>query len=135
MTKAMEDRARIEMKINPRYLWVDEQPQWRAQRLLARSDLCVLSSRMEGGANVLSEAIVASVPILASRIPGTLGILGEGYPGYFTVGNTRELASLMIQAETDPAFIRELIRWGERLIHHFNPRREKEVWAELLCEL
>jgi putative glycosyltransferase (TIGR04348 family) len=135
MTEAMRDRARKEMAINPRYHWFKEQPPWRAQRLLAQSDLCVLSSHMEGGANVLSEAIVASVPILASKIPGTVGILGEDYPGYFTVGNTRELASLMMRAETDPAFTQALIRWGERVMHHFNPGREKESWAELLSEL
>lgn len=134
MTKAMEDRARKEMKVNPRYLWVHEQPQGRARRLLERSDLCVLSSRMEGGANVLSEAIVASVPVLASKIPGTVGILGENYPGYYTVGSTRELTSLMSRAETDPAFIREMISWGERLIHLFNPEYEKRSWAELLGE-
>ncbi|HKV37892.1 MAG TPA: selenoneine biosynthesis selenosugar synthase SenB [Blastocatellia bacterium] len=135
MTEAMEQRARREMKTNRRYMWFGEQPPARAQRILGGSDLCVLSSRMEGGANVLSEAIVASVPILASRIPGSIGILGEEYPGYFTTGGTRELASLMVRAEADPAFTTELICWCDKLIPQFKPCREKEAWAGLLDEL
>ena len=135
MTKEMEDCARAEMRINPRYQWVGEQPQWRSHRTLAQSDLCVLSSRMEGGANVLSEAIVASVPILASRVAGTVGILGEGYPGYFAVGSTRELARLMRRAETELAFLRELADWCKGLAPRFSPLREKAAWAGLLCEL
>jgi len=41
--------------------------------------------------NVLSEAIVAGVPVLASRIAGNIGILGQRYPGLFRVGDAREL--------------------------------------------
>src|ERR1700694_956207 len=68
LTEAMADRAPKEMRVNQRYEWLGEQSRSRVRRILAKSRLCVLSSRMEGGANVLSEAIVASVPILASRI-------------------------------------------------------------------
>jgi putative glycosyltransferase (TIGR04348 family) len=135
MTKEMEDEAREEMRENPRYHWLGEQPQWKTHRLLARSDLCVLSSRMEGGANVLSEALVANVPVLASKIAGTVGILGEDYPGYFEVGNTRQLARLMRRAETELPFLTELIQWGERLAPKFAPAREQAAWAELLSEL
>src|SRR2546425_1738890 len=91
MTKAMARRARAESKRNRRYRWLDEQPRWRVRRILARSQLTVVSSRIEGGANVLSESLVASVPVLASRIPGNVGVLREDYPGYFTVGDTRGL--------------------------------------------
>jgi glycosyltransferase involved in cell wall biosynthesis len=135
MTKEMEDVAREEMRVNPRYRWIGEQPQWRAHRLLASSNLFILSSQMEGGANVLSEALVAKVPILASRIAGTVGILGEDYPGYFAVGNTQELAQLLLRAETDLLFLSELAQWGERLAPEFMPAREKAAWAELLSEL
>ena len=74
---------------------------------------------------MLSEAIVASVPILASRIAGTVGILGEGYPGYFAVGNTRELSRLMKRAETELAFLMELTDWCKGLAPQFSPLREK----------
>jgi putative glycosyltransferase (TIGR04348 family) len=134
MTKEMEECARAEMRVNPRYRWLGEQPRWRAHRIVAHSDLCVLPSRMEGGANVLSEAIVASTPVLCSRIAGTVGILGEDYPGYFDVGSTRGLARLMIRAETDLPFLREMTQWCRKLGPQFAPAREEAAWAHLLRE-
>src|SRR5207237_5061428 len=89
MTREMEKRARREERINPRYRWLGELSPARALRALAQSQLCIISSRMEGGANVLSEAIVSSVPVLGSRIDGNVGILGADYPGLFGVGDTR----------------------------------------------
>src|ERR1051325_8813480 len=108
MTEAMARRARGEADRNHRYCWLGELTRSRAQRILAGSQLCVLSSRMEGGANALSEAIVAGVPVLASRIDGNVGILGEDYPGLFDVGDTRELARLLIRAETEQHFLSDL---------------------------
>jgi glycosyltransferase involved in cell wall biosynthesis len=95
----------------------------------------VLSSRLEGGANVLSEAIVTSVPVIASRIPGTVGILGANYPGYFTVGDTRELMRLLIRAETEPDFLSLLRSQGDKLVKLFEPAREQNAWEELLGEI
>src|SRR5262249_52332686 len=71
--------ARKQMAREPRYRWLGELPRSRARRLLARSHLLVLSSRLEGGANVLSEAIVEGVPAVASRIDGSVGLLGGDY--------------------------------------------------------
>jgi putative glycosyltransferase (TIGR04348 family) len=135
MSHAMAARARAETKVNPRYLWLGEQLRWRVRRILTQSHLCVLSSRLEGGANVLSEAIVASAPVIASRIPGTVGILGEDYPGYFTVGDTRELRRLLIRAETDPDFLSLLRSKCGELAELFEPEREQKVWKDLLGEL
>jgi glycosyltransferase involved in cell wall biosynthesis len=128
-------RARAEMKTNPRYRWLGEQPAGRVRRILNRSCLFVLSSRVEGGANVLGEAIVAGTPVLASRISGSVGILGEGYAGYFEVGDTNGLASLMRRAETEQSFVAELKKQCSRLVPLFDPAREEAAWAELLGEL
>src|SRR5260370_39506951 len=68
MTKQMLEKARGEMKFNPRYRWLGEMSRARTLRVLAHSDLCVISSRMEGGANVLSEAILAAVHVPAFQI-------------------------------------------------------------------
>jgi putative glycosyltransferase (TIGR04348 family) len=135
MSDGMAARARAEIEKNPRYLWLGEQPRWRTRRILARSHLCVLSSRMEGGANALSESIVASVPVVASRIPGTVGILGEDYPGYFNVGDTRELRRLLVRAEADPDFLSLLKSKGDELAGLFEPEREQKAWKDLLGEL
>jgi putative glycosyltransferase (TIGR04348 family) len=135
MTGAMANRARTEMGVNERYQWLGEQPQSGVRRVLERSSLCVLSSRMEGGANVLSEAIAATVPILASRIDGNVGILGEDYPGYFEVGNTAELARLLTRIESSPSFLEELRAWINGLAYLVDPAREKQAWSDLISEL
>jgi len=135
MTKAMERRARAETKRNPRYRWLGEQPRWRVRRILARSQLTVVSSRMEGGANALSESLVASVPVLGSRIPGNVGVLREDYPGYFAVGDTRGLAQLLRRAENDAAFYAYLSTRCRKLARLFDPAREVEAWSSLLNEV
>ena len=128
-------QARAESLRNPRYEWLGDLSHARAQRVLAESDLMVLSSRMEGGANVISEAVVAGVPIAASRIASTVAILGPDYPGYFPVGDTRQLAALMTRAETDAAFYRRLKRRCERLASQFEPAAERDAWRRLIAEL
>lgn len=135
MTGEMANRARKEMSANKRYRWLGEQPQSAVRRILKRSCLCVLSSRLEGGANVLSEALVASVPILASRIDGNVGILGIDYPGYFDVGDTRQLARLLSRAETSPGYLAELRSWGKTLSRLVDPAREERAWSDLIGEL
>jgi len=135
MTPQQERRALTEMKTNPRYRWLGEQPAARVRRILRRSDVCVLSSRSEGGANSLGEAIVAGVPVLASRIPGSVGILGDNYPGYFESGATNELTGLMNRAERDAAFFGKLKQACNRLVPLFDPAREEASWLELLDEL
>ncbi len=128
-------RARKEMTCNARYRWLGELPRWKALRTLARCRLLVLTSTMEGGANVISEAIAASVPIISSRIPGSIGLLGEDYPGYFPTGDTASLASLLERAETDAAFYDSLRSWCERLAPLVDPARERQSWQNLLRDL
>jgi len=135
MTSGMAHRARNEISVNSRYLWLGEQQQSSVRRILSMSCLSVLSSRMEGGANVLSEAIAASVPILASRIDGNVGILGSNYPGYFDVGDTGQLARLLTRAETSPKYLGELKAWSKRLAPLVDPAREEQAWADLIAEL
>jgi putative glycosyltransferase (TIGR04348 family) len=135
MTKDMADRARREMRVNPRYRWLGEQPGWRVQQILTSSTLCVLSSKLEGGANAVSEAIAVGVPLLASRIPGSVGLLGGRYPGYFDLGDTQALARLLNRAETDREFLTALKSQCAKLVPLFRPARERAAWSQLLNEL
>ena len=129
------DRVRAEAKRNPRYLWKGELPRWQAKRLLASSRLLLVTSRLEGGPNVISEAAVAGVPVLATRVPGNIGLLGKTYPGYFDVGDTEGLAELMRRAETDRAFYADLVRHVRALKRLFHPARELAAWKLELEEL
>jgi putative glycosyltransferase (TIGR04348 family) len=128
-------RARAEMAANPRYFWRDDVPAAAVRRLLARSHAMVISSRSEGGANVISEAAVAGVPILASRIDGNVGLLGAGYPGYFPVGNTQALARLLQRIEREPRFAMQLGQALRRRAALFRPAREVAAWRRLLASL
>lgn len=130
-----EARARAEMRANPRYRWLGPRPRLEALRILAGSRLLLLSSEMEGGANVVTEAIACGVPVLSTRIEGSLGLLGDHYPGYFPVGDDAALAILLARAERDPAFYRELEDACARLAPMVHPDRELEAWRALLAEL
>jgi putative glycosyltransferase (TIGR04348 family) len=131
----MVERAREEAAVNPRYRWLGELPRWRALRVLARSRLLALTSRMEGGANVVSEALAVGVPVVSSRIAGSIGILGADYPGYFPTGDTAALARLLERCETDTTFYGELKARCERLRPLIDPARERRAWENLLAEL
>ena len=97
---AQARKARTEMAANPRYVWRGEVPRWQVRRALARVHAMVTSSIMEGGANVVSEAVVAGVPVIASDIPGNVGLLAL-YPA----GDTEALYALLHRAETDSGFL------------------------------
>lgn len=135
LTPAMQRRAIVETERNTRYCWHGDVPHWRMLRRLARSRLLVLSSKLEGGANVVSEAIAAQVPVLSTRISGTIGLLGPNYPGYFRVGDTHDLVRQLQRAESDPQFYSRLssaCRQQSRLV---DPRLELASWQKLLAEL
>jgi Glycosyltransferase len=103
------EAARTEMRGNPRYRWLGEVPGWQVRRFLAKTHAMVLSSRLEGGANVVSEAVVANVPVLASDIPGSVGLLGRNYRGYYPVEDTTALARLLRRVEENPDFLNALL--------------------------
>lgn len=104
------EQARAEMRDNPRYAWRGDVPGWVVRKKFVKTRLMVSSSIMEGGANVVSEAIVAGVPVIASAIPGSMGLLGTDYPGYYPVRDTAALAEMLSRPETDPNFLDQLTR-------------------------
>ncbi len=134
LSESMADRARNEMQRNSRYQWVGELSPAQTKRRLARARLLVLSSKLEGGANVISEAVAVGTPIIASRISGSIGLLGEDYPGYFEVGNTRELNALLQRVEQDRQFYAKLERCCRRLLPLVEPSNERKLWKRLLDE-
>ena len=118
------DPALVPRTKDPRYRWLGSLPHARALRWLASSHAMVISSRMEGGANVVCEALRVGVPVLASRIPGNVGLLGAGYGGYFRVEDERALGRLLVRAATDRAFYRGLKQQIARLRPMVAPQAE-----------
>jgi putative glycosyltransferase (TIGR04348 family) len=128
----MAREARRRMRGEPRYRWLGGLPHARALAWLARSHLLVVSSRMEGGANVIAEAARIGTPVLASDVPGNIGMLGRGYPGYFPLGDERALARLMARAGREPEFYRRLRRALAARRALFAPAAERAALATAL---
>ena len=129
------EMAAAEMRSNPRYVWRGDRPRAEVRRLLGSARAMVLSSISEGGANVISEAAAAGLPVLASRIDGSVGLLGHDYPGYFPVGDTAALARLLQRIERKPEFLLRLHRAIMRRAGLFRPAAEKAAWKKLLGEI
>ena len=100
----LEREARAGMRADTRYRWLGNVPHARALAWMASSHAMVISSRMEGGANVVCEALRIGLPVLASRISGNIGLLGATYPGYYPVENAKALARLLRRASQDAGF-------------------------------
>lgn len=125
-------QADAETEANPRYRWLGPLSFDRARAVLAGSRLLVLSSTDEGGANVVSEAIVAGVPVLSTNIPGSRGLLGDDYAGYYPVGDHEALARLLERAESEASYLAALARQCRRLRPRFAPEAERKAWGALL---
>ncbi len=97
---AVED-ARVQMLGAKPHPWT--------RQAIRRAHLLLVPSRMEGGANVVVEAVTAGTAVLASRISGNLGMLGSDYPGYFDVGDAAALAAGIVRAHRDRAFLATLV--------------------------
>ena len=88
-------QARKLMKRDARYRWLGGRSHRGTLGWIARSHALVVSSLMEGGANVICEAARIGTPVLASRISGNIGMLGRDYPGYFPTFDEKALGRLM----------------------------------------
>jgi len=135
LAPGMRGEATRWMAREPRYRWLGSVPHARALAWLAKSHLLVVSSRMEGGANVIAEAARIGTPVLASRVPGNVGMLGRDYPGYFPLGDERALAKLLRRATSDAGYrprLRRALRLRRRL---FAPAAERAALLRALAPL
>jgi len=132
---AFEQLVRREQEENARYRWVGELGPDETAGLLAASRLMVLSSRMEGGARVIGEAVAHDTPVLSTRIAAAESLLGSDYPGLFPVADAGALAELLERCEGEPGFLDGLRRWCRRRADQFDPARERDALASLVGEL
>jgi putative glycosyltransferase (TIGR04348 family) len=135
MSSQMEDLARNFHATLDRYQWIGEVSHENALRMLSQSRLMVISSRMEGGAHVVSEAIALGIPVIASDIPGNRGLLGEDYPAYYPVGDESALANLLYRSETMPTFYASLQKHIDLRRELIKPAREKLSIQAMVCAL
>lgn len=86
----------------PNYRWLGLLPHGLTRAAIKRAHLLLHPSIMEGGANVIVEAIIAGTAVVASRMSGNIGMLGEDYAGYFPVGDADALAALLRKCLNEP---------------------------------
>lgn len=129
---ALGDEARVAMALCPGYRWLGAQPHARARRLIAGARALVHPSRVEGGANVVIEAVRSRVPVLASRIDGNVGLLGSDYDGYFPVGDAAALAGIMRRFVGDAGFAAHLVAQCALREPLFRPAAERRAVRALV---
>ncbi|MGH8702304.1 MAG: glycosyltransferase, partial [Burkholderiales bacterium] len=118
-----------------RYRWLGSKPHGETMRSLARSHVLVVSSVMEGGANVICEAARIGVPVLASRVSGNVGMLGGTYPGYFALHDDKALARLLERAARDSKYYHRLKDAVRARRRQFAPSAEGSAVRRLVQEL
>lgn len=128
-------RAVDEASTNARYRWLGELERDESLRLLASAAVLAVTSRLEGGANVVSEAIALGVPIIATRIDGTTGLVGVDHPGLVEVGDVESLSGLMRRCETDARFLEDLTGRSLARQHLTHVEHERRQWRQVLDAL
>jgi putative glycosyltransferase (TIGR04348 family) len=123
------------MACDRRYRWVGARPHAWTRQAIKRAHLLILPSLMEGGANVIVEAVTAGTAVLASRVSGNVGMLGRDYAGYFSVGDAAALAGLVLRCRTDPAFYRSLASGCRARRALFTPARERAGLLSVVGEV
>ena len=128
-------QARLAEADNPKYRWLGgvahESTRWHIQR----ADVLVHCSRMEGGAHVVMEAVCSGTPVLASKVDGNVGMLGEDYVGYFAWGDAQGLTDLLVRCREDAAFLAHLRAQCEARSPLFHPAKEQAALIDLIKAL
>ena len=121
---ALGEEAAALAASEPRYRFAGALPHGLARAAMRRAHVLVHPSRMEGGANVIAEALTGGTSVIASRMEGNVGMLGADHPGYFPVGDAQALADALVRFHGSPAF-RQALRAAEaRRRALFAPARE-----------
>jgi putative glycosyltransferase (TIGR04348 family) len=129
---ALEREARATMARDPRYRWIGALPHGFARGVIRRAHLLVHPSVLEGGANVIVEAVLSGTPVLASRVSGNVGMLGPRYPGYFEVGDAKGLARALARLCAAPSALRSLATACRERRALFTPAAERAAVRALV---
>jgi putative glycosyltransferase (TIGR04348 family) len=132
------DAARATQRACPNYRWLGGLPHAATRARIQRAHVLVHSSRMEGGAHVILEAVLCGTPVLASNVPGNVGMLGADYSGYFPPGDAGALAGLLRACHRDIASrqgtLAALQAQCETRAPLFDPRTEQAALLAVLAE-
>ena len=103
-----------------------------ARQHIRRAHLLVNTSRMEGGAQVIIEAVRSATAVLASRVDGNVGMLGPAHAGLFELGDDAALAALIERVRDEPAFLARLRAQTVARDPLFEPAEEQRCLLHLI---
>lgn len=134
--QALEPRfaeaAQATAQHTPRYRWLGGMSRAATRQRIKRAHVLVNCSQMEGGAQVILEAVQSGTPVLASRISGNIGMLGADYAGYFALGDDAGLAALIRRCAGEAGFLELLQTQCRQRAPLFDPQEEKRLVINLL---
>ncbi|MBC7954926.1 MAG: TIGR04348 family glycosyltransferase [Cytophagales bacterium] len=119
----------------PQYRWLGALPHDTARGRIQSAHVLVHTSRIEGGAHVVMEAVCSGTPVLATRISGNVGMLGADYAGYFEAGDAEGLARLIERCRDHPAMLQQLGKQCAARAPIFKPERERATLRSLVNDL
>jgi putative glycosyltransferase (TIGR04348 family) len=132
---ALEREAHALAATHPNYRYLGALPHESTRAAIASAHVLIHPSIMEGGANVVVEAVVSGTPVVASRMSGNVGMLGADYPGYFPVGHSRRLASMLRTLAKNPATLATLRQFARQRKPLFAPALESAKLHALVGSL
>jgi putative glycosyltransferase (TIGR04348 family) len=132
---AIGARAAALAASTPTYRWLGARAHAEARRRIQAAHVLVHASRLEGGAHVVIEAVRSGTPVIASRIDGNVGLLGEDYGGYFEAGDAAALAGLLVRARDEPSWLDALRTRCETLSPAFAPEAESAALGAVVAGL
>jgi putative glycosyltransferase (TIGR04348 family) len=128
-------QARALQAALPAYAWSGALPPAATRERIAGAHVLVNASVVEGAPTVVVEAVSSGTPVLASRIPGHVGLLGADHPGLFEPGDAAALATLIGRCLDEPAMLPALSAAAARRAPLFEPAREQATLRGLMAEL
>jgi putative glycosyltransferase (TIGR04348 family) len=131
---ALGRRAAQVARGDPRYRWLGGLPRGRARQVIRSSHLLLHPSIVEGGAQVVIEALTSHTAVLASRIDGNTGLLGGTYAGLFDGADVDAACRLVVRAAREPQFLQQLQASCARRARRFAPERERATLLRLVRE-
>jgi putative glycosyltransferase (TIGR04348 family) len=129
------ETANALMASSQHYRWVGALPHGLTRAAIKRSHLLVHPSVLEGGANVIVEAITAGTPVIASKMSGNVGMLGANYAGYFPVGDAAALVDSLRRCLSDQNLMTRLSTACKARAALFAPSEEKQRLLRIVADL
>jgi putative glycosyltransferase (TIGR04348 family) len=129
---ALGDEAHALARACPHYRWLGALPHASTRARIQAAHGLVHPSRMEGGANVVIEALTSGTPVIASAIDGNIGLLGSDYGGLFPFGDAAALAALIVRARDDLVMLPALQAQCAARADLYTPARERQTLLALL---